>query len=258
MSDLLPHPLAELFPRLPDGEIALLADDICTNGLNHPIVLYEGKILDGRNRLAACLFGQLEPTFTDYAGTDPLGFVLSENLRRRHLTESQRAMVAARLATWQRGTNQSTARAADLPVWRVAKMFSVSKRSVTAGQFVERHGDVDVIAAVRSGALTVSATEHISKLAKPAQRRALLTRVDRRKTKPADPLDTFKVRTGEAIGAVLWRDLHDLIQKNRIEAALLARVQLHAANADPDRPVRDVISGKEFERIRREVEHSNG
>jgi ParB-like chromosome segregation protein Spo0J len=49
------HPVADLFPMLAGDEMQSLADDIAERGLLHPIVLdTEGRILDGRNRYAAC------------------------------------------------------------------------------------------------------------------------------------------------------------------------------------------------------------
>lgn len=106
------HPAAAELPMLPDDELQALADHIRANGLLHPIVRTpDGRILDGRNRLAACEIAGVEPTFVEYAG-DPDVFVLGENNRRRHITTGARAMwEAQRLAAagkrgngrWRRG-----------------------------------------------------------------------------------------------------------------------------------------------------------
>jgi hypothetical protein len=71
-----------------------LAEDIKKNGLEEPIVLFEDKILDGRNRHKACNLAGVDPNFTEFTGDDPVKFVISHNLHRRHLSESQRAIVA--------------------------------------------------------------------------------------------------------------------------------------------------------------------
>ena len=89
------HPACLLFPRFGQQELQELADDIKANGLRNPIVLYQGKILDGRNRLAACEIAGMEPRFVEWNGKgSPVEWVVSENLIRRHLTSSQRAVIA--------------------------------------------------------------------------------------------------------------------------------------------------------------------
>jgi hypothetical protein len=91
------HPVAALFPMLAADELAALADDISERGLLQPIVLdAEGRILDGRNRLAACELAEVEPTFTTYEGGDPAGYALAVNIARRQMTKGQIAVVAAR------------------------------------------------------------------------------------------------------------------------------------------------------------------
>lgn len=173
MSDLLAHPLAELFPMLSEQEMHEMADDIVTYGQREPIVLLDGKILDGRNRYAACVFAEVEPVLVDYDGDDPLGFVLSLNLHRRHLSESQRAMVAARLVDWDIGINQSTAGSANLPTREAARRLSISERAVIAAKRIRDHGAAELIEAIRDGRVSVHAGEALSDLAVEAQREVL-------------------------------------------------------------------------------------
>ena len=93
------HPLADLFPLLEGVDFDELVADVRAHGVRESIWIYEEKILDGRNRhRAAAVAGVACPT-RPYEGDDPVGFVVSQNLKRRHLSGSQRAMVAAKLAT---------------------------------------------------------------------------------------------------------------------------------------------------------------
>jgi hypothetical protein len=78
-------------------ELAELAEDIRARGLLHPIVLDAGgRILDGRNRLAACEAAGVEPVFVDYDGDDSDGYALAVNIARRHMTKGQQAAVIAK------------------------------------------------------------------------------------------------------------------------------------------------------------------
>ena len=53
LAQLIAHPIANIFPRMSDTEFDELVEDIKKNGLQEHIWLYEGKILDGRNRYEA-------------------------------------------------------------------------------------------------------------------------------------------------------------------------------------------------------------
>src|ERR1700733_8957535 len=88
------HPLANIFPLLDGDAFRELVADIKAYGLRDPITLYDGQILDGRNRYRACLKAHIEPRFTTHKGKDPLAFVVSLNLKRRHLNASQLSFVA--------------------------------------------------------------------------------------------------------------------------------------------------------------------
>jgi ParB-like chromosome segregation protein Spo0J len=93
------HPVADLFPMLAADELAELSADINERGLLQPVVLdVSGRVLDGRNRLAACALAGVEPEFVTYDGPDPDGYALAVNIARRHLTSGARAIIAAKAA----------------------------------------------------------------------------------------------------------------------------------------------------------------
>jgi N6-adenosine-specific RNA methylase IME4/ParB-like chromosome segregation protein Spo0J len=158
------HPLANIFPLVEGPEFADLVADIREHGLHEPIVMFEDRVLDGRNRLRACEAAGVEPTFTVYQGDDPISYVVSLNLRRRHLNESQRAMVAAKLATLKLGGNQHSE---GLPIGRSSELLNVGERSVARAREVQEHGTPELVHAVERGAVSVSAAADVATL--PAQ-----------------------------------------------------------------------------------------
>jgi ParB-like chromosome segregation protein Spo0J len=93
------HPVADIFPLIEGREFAALVEDIRANGQMEPVVLdSEGQLIDGRNRARACQALGIDVKETRYTGDDVAVYIVSHNLHRRHLTDAQRAMVAARLA----------------------------------------------------------------------------------------------------------------------------------------------------------------
>lgn len=96
MIDFKYHPVAELFPLMDGNDLAQLVADIREHGLLEPIVMADGMVLDGRNRLRACELAEVEPVFVDWVpdGMTPTEWVISKNLHRRHLTTPQRAALA--------------------------------------------------------------------------------------------------------------------------------------------------------------------
>ncbi|MBT9132960.1 MAG: DNA adenine methyltransferase YhdJ [Firmicutes bacterium] len=91
------HEIADIFPLMEGAEFESLVVDISANGLVEPVWVWEGKILDGRNRWNACAQIGIEPKFREYLGNDPEGFVVSANLHRRHLNAYQRSIIALKL-----------------------------------------------------------------------------------------------------------------------------------------------------------------
>ena len=103
-NDLLPfHRLSSHFPLLNGAEFEELAADIAANDLREPITLYDGAVLDGRNRYRACLNRKIEPRFETFGGTEAeaLAFVISKNIRRRQLSRKEKQEALAKLVAAQ-------------------------------------------------------------------------------------------------------------------------------------------------------------
>ncbi len=213
------HPFAELFPLILGAEFDELVEDIRVHGVRERITILEQKILDGRNRYRALeeliATGEVlgagwghragerltrdaldgpKPWFCAFNAAldgDALAWVLSKNLKRRHLDESQRAMVAARIANLKQGRPEKPA---NLPVYSsenpptpdpsppqagggearvtqadAARMLNVSERAIRAAKAVQGKGAADLVAAVEQGKVAVSAAEAIATLPQDQQ-----------------------------------------------------------------------------------------
>lgn len=161
------HPYCELFPAMPADDLAKLAEDIRANGLREPVVTYEDKILDGRNRERAAIMADVEVEYKEYRGKDPLAYVISRNLHRRHMTPGQRASVAARLVEFSHGGNRHFDQAAHVPLETqasAAEKMDVSERLVREAAAVHARGVPELIEAMDAGAVSVGAALDVSEL----------------------------------------------------------------------------------------------
>lgn len=91
------HEIANVWPMMSDDDLQSLADDIKERGQLVPIYTYEGKVLDGRNRLRACQLLGIQPRVERYTGSDPIGFAFSLNEKRRHMSSAARAAIGAEM-----------------------------------------------------------------------------------------------------------------------------------------------------------------
>lgn len=170
------HPLANIFPLIEGRAFADLVEDIRANGVREPLWMYQHQILDGRNRYRAAKEVGALCEIRQYEGDDPMGFVVSLNLHRRHLTESQRAMVAAKLANIQQNSfsgNQHVP-AANLPTPAVsqakaAEMLNVSERTVRAASKVKDDAVPELSRAVERGEVSVSAAAVVASMPRERQ-----------------------------------------------------------------------------------------
>ncbi len=82
--------------------VSEIAKDMKVNGfrVDRSIVVYEGKILDGRHRYEGALEANVDPLFTEFKGTreEAIGYVTSENVARRHLSSKDKQFFYVQLA----------------------------------------------------------------------------------------------------------------------------------------------------------------
>ena len=131
MTEYQDHPFSALWPLLEGEDFDKLVADIKANGLRLPILLYRGKILDGRNRHRACLDAGVSPRVESAAAKDDdeaLNLVISLNEQRLHLSFEQRAFAGARLVNFKRA-------------WRVNNRSSEKRTNASQDTFVP--SDVD-------------------------------------------------------------------------------------------------------------------
>jgi ParB-like chromosome segregation protein Spo0J len=169
------HPYANIFPLMEGEEFKALVDDIKANGLREPITVYEGKILDGRNRYRAVMdaghqYRLKDQDFKPYTGTKPLEFVISANVHRRHLDTSQRALTAARLVTSKLGDNQYRG---GVTTEAAAKMLNVSEALVKDAKNVLDKAAPELQAKVQKGQLRIGAVKEVLDKPKEQQQQAL-------------------------------------------------------------------------------------
>ena len=167
------HEVSNIFPLMTGTEFDALKADIAAHGQREPIWLHQdGRIVDGRNRHRACVELGIAPRFQTWDGDGSLvAFVVSLNLHRRHLTESQRAMIAAKLATMEHGGDRKS-ESKDQLISRseAAGMLSVSVPSLQRARVVYTGGAPELVAAVERGDVAVSAAAEIATLPQEWQR----------------------------------------------------------------------------------------
>lgn len=196
LSEVEVHPIAAMFPMMGDAELSELVEDIRKNGQCEPITIWKGLVVDGRNRLRACELLDREPFLADMdADTDPEPWIISQNLHRRHLSASQRAMVAQKLRDYYDGeAKERQKRKPDdsvpekLPEQRngdardkAGEAVGVSGKLVDFAEKVTTKGVPELAEAVTAGKMAVSRAAKIADLPPAEQLEAIETPPERTK-----------------------------------------------------------------------------
>lgn len=172
------HELATTFPMAAKARINTLAASIKAQGQQEKAILLDDKILDGRNRYAACEIAGVElrtETFIEYLtrtnqalDKDPLDVIIALNLERRHLSDSQRSLIAGKYATAKRG-GARRAGANETSIDAAAKKLNVRSGSVKRAKTVLRKGAKAIRIMAEEGQLPVSVAAAASELPQATQ-----------------------------------------------------------------------------------------
>lgn len=166
------HAFAEVFPLLSEDNLTELAEDIRANGLREPIWLLDGQVLDGRNRFLACQKAKVKPRYRDYTGNDPVKFVVSLNIHRRHLTDAQRAYAAAKISTLSKGRrelNPPNDGFNSVTQEQAAELLSTNIRAVQRAKKVQEEGSAALNKAFQAGEVSLSRAALVVDLPKSEQ-----------------------------------------------------------------------------------------
>lgn len=164
------HEAANIFP-LDDEHLDELVDDIKQHGQRISIEIFEGKIIDGRRRWLACKKAGVTPRIVEVSPDDPVAYVLSLNLHRRHLTASQAAMCAQRARAMydqaakerqklsegrgKKGENNCSDLNKGQARDQVGRAFGISGGTVDRAAKVVKDGIPEIAKAVDDGRITV-------------------------------------------------------------------------------------------------------
>src|SRR3990167_6387670 len=168
------HPAASAFTLMVGDAFDRLVEDIKENGLIFKIILGKHNNarhrLDGHNRERACIEAGVKPLYDYYEGDDPVGYVKSVNITRRHMNDSQRAMAAKKLSTMTRGGDRSKPPTGALKTQRqAAQEHNVSEKAVERAAIVLKNGTPELIAAVEQEDVSLSRGAEIAKHSKAQQ-----------------------------------------------------------------------------------------
>jgi hypothetical protein len=167
MQDYEYHELSTVFSSFEDTEeFKGLVKSVKEYGLFDPILVWQGKIVDGRHRHKACMEAGVEPEYEYLVDEVPfdkvLGRVVGANILRRHLTTGQRAMIAASLASMTHGGDRKSDQGVNLPFEKsngdVAKDLNVSPRTVKNAREVKRDAP-DLADKVSRGEISLNAAK---------------------------------------------------------------------------------------------------
>lgn len=238
MQSYTQHPLSAAFPSMGAEDFQALKDSISAIGVQNPITVFEGMVIDGWHRYTAANELGMDCPVAELGEVDPRDFVLAQNKSRRHITAGQLAMAANAVYAWRpagRPKNNS-AGPAELSQRDVSDKTGVSVRSLRQAKKVEQEAVPAVVKAVQSGRIGLEKATAIARLPKEKQAAEIDKPMPKKKAPPAaapqpEPEPQPQPEPEPANDADTGQSLDELIQEIQRENEQL-HAQLKAMEAD--------------------------
>ena len=172
------HPLSAAFPAIGADDFQALKDSIENIGVQNPITLFEGMVIDGWHRYTAANDLGMHCPAAELGNVDPRDFVLAQNKARRHVTQAQLAMATTAVYAWKPvGSNQHANRVGtECPPKSNAELADaagVSEKTIKQAKAVQTKAAPEVVEAVKRGEIGLPKAAAIAKLPKEEQAAAI-------------------------------------------------------------------------------------
>lgn len=211
------HPLSSAFPRMTPEEFQELRDSVENIGVQNPIIILDGMVLDGWNRYSAAIeLGMDCPSAPLPAGVDPRDFVIAQNQTRRHITKGQLIAAASKVYEWKPlGANQHTGATAGtaepLSSKQVAEKLNVGTRSVEQFRSIQSKAAPAVVAAVERGEIGLEKAAAIAQMPKDQQAEAIHKPLPKKPASAPEPTHDVNQEMADAVAHMAQenQELHD-------------------------------------------------
>ena len=171
------HPLSAAFPAMAADDFQGLKDSIMEIGVQNPITLFEGMVIDGWHRYTAANELGMDCPVVELGDVDPRDFVLAQNKARRHVTQAQLAMATTTVYAWRPVGNPSLSNSAPGAELKTTKELAVSagvsERTIEQAKAVQTKAAPEVVEAVKAGEIGLKKAAAIAKLPQEEQAAAI-------------------------------------------------------------------------------------
>lgn len=175
MTNLQQHPLSAAFPAMSADDFQSLKDSIMNIGVQNPVTVFEGMVIDGWHRYTAARDLGINCPSVELGDVDPRDFVMAQNKARRHTTQAQLALATTAVYAWRpMGSNQHQNRVGtECPpksTAELAQVAGVSEKTIKQAKAVQTKAAPEVVEAVKAGEIGLPKAAAIAKL--PVEKQA--------------------------------------------------------------------------------------